>query len=174
MEQARQFHVGWAGDLDVAVAAGDYADFDLFQPFHQAGLVCSDEAVFAGFPNASSKEVVAENLRCLRKNEAFARQGLADLIQMDEFYGVHRNDADDGGAGLASLPGLLVRLSARSMNGRTASWTATRSVSGARRRERVFDRLLRDSPPSTRRIGLIAARPATRSPPTPYLPAGSR
>ena len=44
-----KLHIGRAGDLDVALASGDDADFHLLQPLDQAGFVRADEPVFAGF-----------------------------------------------------------------------------------------------------------------------------
>ena len=38
VEQARKVHVGLFCDLDVAVIAGDNADFDLLEPLDQARL----------------------------------------------------------------------------------------------------------------------------------------
>ena len=74
------------------------------------------------------------------------------LLRCDLLHGVHRHDADDRGAGLGRFVETCSRTGC-SMKGRTASWTATRSVSGRKRpraRSRPIPGGCRRPPPGAR------------------------
>ena len=49
------------------------------------------------------QQIEAEHLRSLRQHQVLARQGRADLVLLHPLDRIHRNDADDGRAGLRPL-----------------------------------------------------------------------
>jgi len=87
------------GDFDIPVGTQDDGDLDAFQALDQAGLVRAGELVRARLGEGFAEQVQAKNLGSLGEDEALARNRLTDLVQMDLFDGVHRNDADDGRTG---------------------------------------------------------------------------
>src|ERR1700733_135686 len=97
-EQTRQVHVGWLGDLQIAVAARNHADLYLIQAFHQTGFIGACEPVLARFGERALEQVEAKYLRRLRQNQALARNSLADLVAMHLLHRVHGHNADNSGA----------------------------------------------------------------------------
>ena len=91
------------------------------------------------------------------------------LVAMHLLHRIHRHDAHDGRAVCGRLGESPSQIVSISMNGRTASCTATRSVSDRDGCQSILHRLLpAESPPSTRRTGfgealLRAAAPLTQS-----------
>ena len=78
----------------------------------------------------------------LRQHQALAGKRRPDLVAVHLLDGIHRHDAHDRRAGLGGRFVDHLLDGSGSMNGRTASCTATRSVSGDQRRQGVLHRML--------------------------------
>ena len=141
-KQPRQFHVGRPGDLDVAVAALHHAHFHLFQALHQAGFVGAGEAV----ARARSRRRASADRSGTPAESAPAPDARAaawrESCSLHPLHRVHRHDARRSPRRSAAASAITCSTSSESMNGRTASCTATSSVSGRQRRQRILDRLL--------------------------------
>ena len=150
-EEPRQVHVAGLGDLDVAVAAQHDADFHV-QPLHQARFVGADEAVGARRVEGPRQQIVAEHLRRLRQHQLLARDASTRTrtlpVPRVTCFTVSTGTIPTIAAPVAAASSNTLSIVSRSMNGRTASCTATRSVSGVERRQRVLHRLL----PAVRRL----------------------
>ena len=96
-----EFEVAGLGDFEVAGRAGDDGDHDA-GALQEAGLVGAGELVGGGFGEGAAQQAVARSLRSLRLDDALARDGCGDDGAvggaLDLLDGVHRGQADDGGA----------------------------------------------------------------------------
>ena len=99
----RELHVCRACDLDVALASGDDADFNLFQALDQTRFIRADEAVLPRFVECLAQQFVAKYLRSLRQDESFTGQGLTNLVEVNELDCIYRHDADNRRASLSLL-----------------------------------------------------------------------
>src|ERR1700747_386370 len=107
--EAGQFHVGWLGDFDVAFGAVDDVDI-VAETFDETGFVGGAPAVPGGFGESLFQEFGLKDLRSLRENDAFARNGAGDerdvlrqATALNLFYGVHGGNAEDCGAAFAGF-----------------------------------------------------------------------
>src|SRR5579863_2948999 len=99
-EEPGEIHIAGPRDLDIALAAENHADLNLFQTFDEARFIRAREIIPRSRLKRAPQNVVAKNLRGLRKYKPLTRNGRAHfrasgLRPADLLDRVHWNDSDN-------------------------------------------------------------------------------